>query len=203
MAKDNQEIEVKFYLIDSKALEKRLEDIGARLETPRIYEKNLRFDTPQGDLARTGRVLRLRQDRIVRVTYKGPGRLEGGARLREELEYTASDFDTARAVFEGLGYQVAVIYEKYRTSYQLDALEITLDEMPYGVFSEIEGPDGQSIQALAGRLGLKWENRINDSYIMLFDQLRTKQNLQFRDLTFENFKDLHISAEDLGVKAGD
>jgi adenylate cyclase class 2 len=203
MSSKDTELEVKFYLSSLPALKARLEVLGAGLTSPRVLEINLRFDTPGGELTREMRVLRLRQDSQVRMTYKGPGSLEGGARLRQELEFKVSSFETAKALLEALGFQVVVMYEKYRTTYQLGAVEVTLDEMPYGYFAEVEGPDGESIQEAARRLGLDWETRILDSYIVLFDRVRESMGLPFRDLSFENFQGLQVPLEALGVKAGD
>jgi len=96
-----------------------------------------------------------------------------------------------------------VLYEKYRTVYTLNELEITLDEMPFGVFTEIEGGDAQIIERTAASLSLLWSQRILDSYLMLFE--RVKQNLgkDFKDLTFTEFKNVMITSKDLGVKAAD
>ena len=56
-------MEVKFYVRAlPERLKQRLQDLDARLEQPRTYEINLRFDTPNGDLMRQRQVLRLRQD---------------------------------------------------------------------------------------------------------------------------------------------
>jgi len=199
MPKSDQELEVKFYLSDLPALRARLEAAGAQLFKPRVHEINLRFDTPSGDLARGYRVLRLRQDSEARLTYKGPGELVDGVRSRQELEFTVSDFETARHFLEALGYEVSVMYEKYRATYTLEGVLVTLDEMPYGNFAEIEGPDGASIRKTAEALGLDWERRILDSYIMLFDRLRERLGLPFRDLSFTNFKELTVTGEMLGI----
>jgi adenylate cyclase class 2 len=199
MSKSDQELEVKFYLPDLLTLRARLETAGAQLVQPRVHEINLRFDTPSGDLARGYRVLRLRQDTEARLTYKGPGELVDGVRSRQELEFTVSDFGTARHFLEALGYEVSVMYEKYRTTYALRGVLVTLDEMPYGNFAEIEGPDGASIRKTAEVLGLDWERRILDSYIMLFDRLRERLGLAFRDLSFENFEELTVTGEMLGL----
>jgi adenylate cyclase class 2 len=202
MSKSDQELEVKFYLSDLPALRARLEAAGAQLFKPRVHEINLRFDTPSGDLTHGYRVLRLRQDSEARLTYKGPGELVDGVRSRQELEFTVSDFETARHFLEALGYEVSVMYEKYRATYTLNGVLVTLDEMPYGNFAEIEGPDGGSIRKTAEVLGLDWERRILDSYIMLFDRLRERFGLAFRDLSFANFKSLTVTEDmlDLGDK---
>jgi adenylate cyclase class 2 len=203
MSGTGQELEVKFYLNHPAQLQSRLEELGARLEQPRTHEINLRFDTPALDLLHSGRLLRLRQDAAAHITYKGPGRVEGGVRLRQELEFIASDFAMARAVIEALGYEVMMMYEKQRATYVLGNVLVTLDEMPYGNFAEIEGPDGESIQQAAVQLGLDWQQRILESYTVLFDQARQVLGFTFRDLSFENFAGLSISPAALGVQAAD
>jgi adenylate cyclase, class 2 len=203
MASKDKELEVKFYLRDLPALKAKLEAMQAHCTQERVHEINLRFDTPDEELSRTFRVLRLRKDRKNRLTYKGPGRVQDGVRLREELEFAVSDFDTARAFLEALGYQVAVMYEKYRTTYSIGEVLVTLDEMPYGNFAEIEGPDGKSIQSMAGRLDLNWEERILDSYLVLFDQVRVALAFTFHDLSFANFENLVVPPDALGVKKAD
>jgi adenylate cyclase class 2 len=203
MAGSGKELEVKFCVADLKALQARLEALGACMLQARVHEINLRFDTPQEELRNSGRLLRLRQDTAAHVTYKGPGEVSGGARLRQELEFTVDDFHMAQALFEALGYQVSMMYEKYRTTYKLGELVVTLDEMPYGSFAEIEGPDGESIQAAAGQLGLDWERRNLESYTILFENARQVLGFSFRDLSFANFKGLEVTPQDLGVLQAD
>lgn len=203
MAQDNQEIEVKFYISDLPAVRKRLEDLGARLVHPRSHEINLRFDTPSGDLLRKLQVLRLRQDSQVRLTFKGPAQRLDGTLAREEIEFTAGDFSSAQAFLEALGYQVVLMYEKYRTTFEMDGMEILLDEMPYGSFIEIEGPDPAGIRHLAQVLQLEWETAAADSYTSLFAKLRARLGLTFRDLSFANFAALDVTATDLGLRAAD
>ena len=203
MSDKDRELEVKFYLSRRMELEERLIAQGGQLKEPRVHEINLRFDTPDQSLLNSGRLLRLRLDSRARVTYKGLGSIEGGARLRQELEFTVSNFDTTRAVLEALGYEVYMMYEKYRTTYKLGNLEVVLDEMPYGDFAEIEGPDGQSIQIAAQNLDVSWDARIMDSYTVLFEVARVKMGFDFRDLSFENFKGLAVTPEMLGVVIAD
>jgi adenylate cyclase class 2 len=202
MSNTGSELEVKFYLSTCKVLEVKLNSVG-QLIAPRVHEVNLRLDTPDFSLTASGRLLRLRLDTRARVTYKGEGSVEGGARLRKELEFTVSDFDTARALFEALGYQVYTMYEKYRTTYLLGNVEVALDEMPTGDFLEIEGPDSESIRVAAQQLNLNWDARILDSYMMLFEHLRERLGFGFRDLSFENFKGMKISPDELGVMIAD
>jgi adenylate cyclase, class 2 len=200
---ENQEIESKFYLLDLNAFEQRLKANDAELVQPRVFEVNLRFDTPDGQLKRGQRVLRLRQDSAIHLTYKGPAQAGQVVAVREEIEFEASDFQKARQFLEALGYQVVVTYEKYRTTYDLAGAHITLDEMPYGTFSEIEAPDVETVQTLSHRLGLDWDARISASYMELFERLKKNRQKAFKNLSFEELKGGDYSFEDLGVKPAD
>jgi adenylate cyclase class 2 len=122
---------------------------------------------------------------------------------RREIEFKASNFNAARHLLEALGFQVIVAYEKRRTTYALEGVEFMLDEMPFGNFCEIEGAEPSQIQAVAGQLGLDWQARSLSSYMMLFQQVKDRRRLNFRDLVFGNFKGLTISADDLGLKYAD
>ena len=141
MNKAPLEKEVKFYLSDLSSYENRLRSLGAVLLQPRTRELNYRFDTADLSLTHSQRVLRLRQDQKNILTYKGPSDTSEGVRVRPEIELEVDDFEKAVEFLKALGYSLVVQYEKWRTTYTLHGLEITLDEMPYGNFSEIEGED--------------------------------------------------------------
>ncbi|MCB9135339.1 MAG: class IV adenylate cyclase [Anaerolineales bacterium] len=197
------ELEVKFLISDPGAFTERLRILGAQLEKPRIHETNLRFDTPTLALRDSYQVLRLRQDAKMRVTYKGPGVLQDGVRARQEIEFEVDNFKAAKALFEALGYEVSFIYEKFRTTYHYETVEIVFDETPIGTFAEIEGPKPEAIQVAARALSLNWDARINDSYVYLFEKAQRTLGLSFRDLTFENFQNIAVSPDALGVQFGD
>ena len=203
MSSSNKELEAKFYLADLGWLQKTLEGLRANLVQPRTYERNLRFDTSEGILTQSAQVLRLRQDTANRLTYKGPGQVIDGVSVRSEIEFTVGDFDNAQALLEALGYQVSMIYEKYRAVYDLNGVLVTLDEMPFGNFAEIEGPDGASIQNACNQIGLIWELRTLQSYAMLFQIVKKNLKLTFRDLTFENFKKIQVSPSHLELAPAD
>ncbi len=197
-----QETEAKFYVSHPAAIQQRVEQLGASRIDERVHELNLRFDTPRADLRRLGLVLRLRQDKRARLTYKGSETMKPGTLSRREVEITVSDFDTTRELLEALGYVVAFTYEKYRSTYKLDHAEIMLDELPYGHFIEIEGEES-AIRPTAEKLGLKWETVIPESYSLLFERLKGQRHLNYRDLSFKNFKGMQITPDDLGVKPAD
>jgi len=181
------ETEVKLYVPDLTAVEQRLQAAGARLVAPRVLERNVRYDTADGRLAASGQVLRLRQDTRVRLTYKDQGAaLENSALTRFEAEVEVSDFETMQTILARLGYAPSMAYEKYRTTYKLDEVEVALDELPLGSFVEIEG-EVDAIEQAVARLGLSAARRYPHSYAKLFDHARHNLELAFTDLTFANF----------------
>jgi len=199
----HQEIEAKFYVRDLAALEARLMALGAICSVPRGFEYNLRFDNQAKTLQRAHKVLRLRKFEDVRLTFKGPGERIGGALARTEIELVVNDFDTAQKFLEGLGYHVAGVYEKYRAMYELGTAMITLDELPYGKFVEIEGEGPGQIRELAETLGLRPEAAIPASYQGLFEQVKAAKNLSAKNLSFWEFEKITLSAADLGVEPAD
>ncbi|MEA3326088.1 MAG: class IV adenylate cyclase [Chloroflexota bacterium] len=203
MAMEDMEREIKFYIQDLEAVEERLQLCGSELVRPRILELNLRLDTGENTLMKTGRMLRIRKDDRIRITYKANARIEDGVIARTEIEFTADDFGKARRLFEGLGYRVVVTYEKYRREYQLGDVTVMLDELPFGDFMEIEAPNNTLIEGIALVLGLDWSRGINTNYLGLMQIVKANLGLAFDDLTFDNFQGLDISPVDLNVEPAD
>jgi adenylate cyclase class 2 len=197
------EIEVKFYLTDMPSFEKRVRSIGASLIRPRTREVNYRFDTPDIKLAREHKVLRLRQDNSILLTYKGPSEIKDGVSVRPEVELEVNDFSAATLLLESLGYCMSLKYEKWRTIYQLGDLEIALDEMPYGNFTELECADISLIHKTASLLAVDWSTGITDSYLLMFDRMKKCKKLEINDLTFESLRNLAVTPQELGVKPSD
>lgn len=198
-----QEREIKFYIQNLPAMAERLHICGAQLTRERTLERNILMDTSDRRLRNTGSLLRLRQDDRARVTYKEKTRVESGIRTRTEIEFTVDNFSVARKLFEALGYQATVIYEKFRVVYRLGDVEVTLDELPIGNFVEIEAPNNAMIEGVAQILGLEWSKGIALNYLGLFEVARRKLGFSFNDLTFENFREIEVLARDLGVAPAD
>lgn len=212
-----QEMEAKFYVLDLKKIETRLQNLEARLIQPRVLETNIRFDLfddSQPRLRSEGRVLRLRRDTETRLTYKDSGRSEQGVVDRTEIEFTVDDFAKAKLFLEALGYQKLLEYEKYRTTYELlqtsdvpsdlgGLVHVMLDELPYGNFVEIEGESIQIIHYIVEQLDLNRNAAISKSYSALFENARQTLKLPFKDLTFANFAEVEVSPQHLQVQPAD
>ena len=72
MSTEPVEIEVKIHVADLGPIQPILANIGAAPTAPRVYERNIRYENGEGTLTSTHRVVRLRQDTSVRLTYKEP-----------------------------------------------------------------------------------------------------------------------------------
>jgi adenylate cyclase, class 2 len=203
MANNNQEIESKFYVRSLEVIEGRAQDLGADCIVPRGFEYNLRFDDAQNSLEREHKVLRLRKYDDIRLTFKGPGKQVGGALARTEIELVVNDFDAAEQFLEGLGYHIEVIYEKYRCMYLLGKNLITLDELPFGKFVEIEGETPEAIAALALQLGLNPAAAIPASYQGLFERVKKARKLNLQHLTFAALAGMKIGPEDMKIEPAD
>jgi adenylate cyclase class 2 len=181
------EVEVKFHVGDLEAMRPRLLGLGGRVTAGRHLERNWRFDLPDGSLSARGAVLRLRLDETARLTYKE--RTEQPER-REEIELGVDDSQAALAFLGGLGYRQIGLYEKYRETFSLGDCQVMLDQLPFGSFIEIEGPSRASLQQSAGRLGLRWELQVRESYLGLFEALRPRLEQPVEQATFSAFADL-------------
>ncbi|HRN67743.1 MAG TPA: class IV adenylate cyclase [Promineifilum sp.] len=192
------EVEVKFMLRDLAPIRGRLVDMGAEIIAPRVFERNVRFDTADEALLARQQLLRLRQDTRVRLTFKGPAAedVASEAKVREEIELEVGHFDRMSAVLQRLGFLPIQVYEKYRETYQWRGVEIVLDEMPFGDFIELEGVEAD-LRPAAEALGLDWSRRILANYLALMELCRRSFNLPFSDLTFENFAGLSVDMGEL------
>ena len=192
------ETEVKIAVADLDAIRQRLEAAGAALRAPRVFERNVRYEDAAGTLTPNDIVLRLRQDATARLTYKAPPdadtALAENVRTRFEAEVTVSDFDTMHVILQRLGFRPHVVYEKFRTTYELGEAEVVLDEMPFGPFIEVEGTASAIDQALDA-LGLADVPRILDSYLVLFERVKAALKLDAHDLTFDNFAGVNVPPE--------
>lgn len=195
------EIEAKFAVTRLDPIRLKLLELAARQARPRLQETNLRFDFPDGRLQRAGQVLRLRKNHDTRLTFKAPG---ADSEHRLELEVGVDQAEVTQRLLEALGFGVFFVYEKYREIFSLEGAQVMLDELPFGVFVEIEGDDLPAVRRTAERVGLAWEARLPLSYLGLFDRLRQLRGWTFRDATFANLTGIApFSPDDLRAVAGE
>ena len=96
-SKNNLERELKFPGVELDKLRERLMELEAERVGPGAFEDNWILDRGT-ELIASGRILRLRTDGArARLTFKGPMRLEGNVKVREEREVGIENAEEAAA----------------------------------------------------------------------------------------------------------
>jgi adenylate cyclase class 2 len=181
------ETEIKFRVEDPAGLSRRLEGAGFRLQTPRSFESNVLYDTPDRRMRTRTEILRIRSYAgrwtltHKRLPDSGPG--EDTHKHRIETETEVSDGNALAQVFLSLGLIPAFRYEKWRTEWGDGEGHCVVDETPIGDFAELEGP-AQWIDRTAAELGIGPGQYITLSYGRLFEQWRDQNGSSALDLTF-------------------
>jgi adenylate cyclase class 2 len=184
----SMEIEVKFAVDDLDGLARRLLSAGFHLVTPRTFERNVLYDTPDRRLRSQQSILRVRNyGGEWRITHKClPQDHDPSARHkhREETETSVDDGEAIGHIFAQLGYIPSFAYEKWRTEYADSTGHCVLDETPIGVYAELEGPEDW-IDATGRAIGVDPAQFSTLSYGRLFDQWRHRTGSPVENLTFD------------------
>ena len=135
------EIEKKYRLTKKQReqLQRRLPEIGA-VFAGEEFEENTLYSG--GALDTDTSVLRLRRvaDGAL-LTYKQRFPTSSSIKRHQEDETFVSDAESMAAILMGLGFVPTLVYEKRRGKWHLGDAEIVIDELPFGLFMEIEGPE--------------------------------------------------------------
>jgi adenylate cyclase class 2 len=185
------ETEIKFRVADLSALAQRLEAVGFTLQTPRTFESNVLYDTPDRQMRVRTEILRIRSyaGRWT-LTHKrlpdsglGPDQSDGRHKHRIETETEVADGNALAEAFLSLGLAAAFRYEKWRTEWQDGEGHCVVDETPIGDYAELEGA-AEWIDRAAVRLGVDPAEYLTLSYGRLFELWREQHHCATEDLTF-------------------
>ena len=181
------ETEIKFPVKDLAGLSRRLEAAGFKLQTPRSFESNVLYDTPDRKMRARTEILRIRSyaGRWT-VTHKrlpDSGLGEDRHKHRIEIETEVADGAALEEVFLSLGLVTAFRYEKWRTEWTDGEGHCVIDETPIGDYAELEG-EADWIDRVAARLGVDHSEYLTLSYGRLFELWRERQHSSAQDLTF-------------------
>jgi adenylate cyclase class 2 len=142
------EIENKYRLAAGQVegLRRRLAEVGAEGEGAAVFEENTIYTGPGLDPRR--RVLRLRRMGARAVfTFKERDPSGSAVKRQREEETEVADAGALAAILEALGYTPVLVYEKRRETWRLAGAEVVLDELPFGLFAEIEGEEARILEA--------------------------------------------------------
>ena len=154
----------KKYRIDKRlreAIVERLSDLRAGY-VGREFEENIIYSNDH--LRSTGSIIRLRSvGEGTILTFKR--RVPGLSDVKKQVEYEVhvSNRELMQRILAEIGLRPAVIYEKIRDIWRLDSTEVVLDELPFGDFVEIEGPEAE-IALCEQKLGIDPSLATTDTY---------------------------------------
>jgi len=168
-----EEIEIKFAVKDAKAVTERLRKLGFRIALGRHREKNYLFDDDAGSLQNAGKLLRVRKTPSSQtVTYKGPILATSKLKHREEIECRVENAETMIRILEEAGFRVRTEYSKYRTVFEKEGFNVSLDETEAGNYLEVEGPSDEEITKLGVQLGYSEQDFVRRTYAELIGDRR-------------------------------
>ena len=172
------ETEIKIRVSELSPVRRRLRDLGFRVHTRRLFERNTLYDFPDHRLSNRGELIRIRETgRETLLTYKGPPQ-NGPHKSREEIETSIGSAAALQEVLAHIGLTPSFRYEKYRAEYiRAKGGIVTIDETPIGDYVEIEG-EPSWIDATAAELGYSPTEYITESYGALYAQHCRERGIQ-------------------------
>jgi adenylate cyclase class 2 len=198
------ETEIKFRVKDIDDLNRRLQSVGFRLQTPRAFEGNVLYDTPDRSLRARTEILRIRTYAgSSTLTHKRPPDAGPEAdptnnpnqdhhKHRVETETKIADGDALAEVFRSLGLVPAFRYEKWRAEWTDGQGHCVVDETPIGNYAELEG-EVEWIDRVSARLGIDSADHLTLSYGRLYEQWREQHPGASDDMTFEAMKNASVA----------
>ncbi len=114
-----------------------LNDLGAEF-IGEDFEENILFGNEY--LKQKQALLRVRRigEKTI-LTYKAATDENLSVKKRIEHETEVANFEAIEKIIEGLGFGNGMVYEKRRKTFKFKRVEVVLDELPFGLFMEIEG----------------------------------------------------------------
>jgi adenylate cyclase class 2 len=145
------EIEKKYQLTNSQreGILQRLTALGLKPEET-VFEVNSIYTNQT--LSEQDAIVRIRRiDGRNILTFKKRFPSSSGIKHQLEEETEVKDAAPMEAILAQLGLNLSLVYEKRRQTWNYRDCEIAIDELPFGWFMEIEGPENE-IQSLESEL---------------------------------------------------
>ena len=158
------EIEKKYRLTidDRRAIENRLRAHGLK-PRPLEFEENTLYRG--GKLKPGNQALRLRRvnNKSAMLTHKRRFPSKSPIKRQEENETGVLDADAANAILKSLGFEPKLVYEKRRARWQFGKAKVVIDELPFGLFMEIEASE-KEIRRVEKLLGADKLEAVHETY---------------------------------------
>jgi predicted adenylyl cyclase CyaB len=137
------EVEKKYRLSKTQrnSVRKRLKELGA-LHLREDFEENVLYTGNSLDFERSA--LRLRYvNKTAILTYKERLPSTSDTKQQIEDETAVTNPEAMNAILNSLGFTAALVYEKRREHWALRRAQVVIDELPFGLFMEIEADESE------------------------------------------------------------
>jgi adenylate cyclase class 2 len=151
------EYEATFQDIDKEDIQERLKNTGAELIRAEFLQKRVVLLPPAGHEINGGFIRVRDEGDKTTLTLK----IIDGTNISDQKEtsFEVSDFDAAVSLLNGIGCISKSYEESRRELWNLDGVEIMIDEWPYlGPLVEVEGKSEQEVKAVSEKIGFDWNN---------------------------------------------
>ncbi len=151
-----KEVEVKIRNVDKGDIIQKIEELGAnKIFTGWVID--FRFDTPDRDLSREGKALRIRQKgKYIYLNLKGKKKSIENITGRDEIGVKISNFRIMQKILNELGFIKIFELKKYRTEYRMEDMTFDIDEyVGLSPILEIESDSYERVEDYIHKLGIE------------------------------------------------
>ena len=184
-----KEVELKVRNINKQDIIDKIIEIGAvRIFSGKVID--FRFDTPDRDLSRQGKALRIRQKGShVYLNLKGKKKSKESIIGRDEIGVKISNFKTMQRILHELGYIKIFELVKYRTQFRFKDITFDIDEYAgLDPILEIESDSYEKVREYVDLLNIQEED-IGRVYIReILEAKRTISTKEFLDSKYKKDK---------------
>lgn len=163
------EYEATFTDIDKESMRAKLKNAGATLLRPEFLQKRVTFNLPES-VALPGGWLRVR-DEGDKITLSLKVVHGDGIKSQKEIMLKVDDFDKAAELLSVIGCKQKSYQETKRELWNLDDVEITIDEWPFlEPFVEVEGVSEEAVRSVSEKLGFSYKDALFCAVTTLYSQ---------------------------------
>ena len=194
-----KEVEVKIRNIEKDEIIAKIVELGAtKVFAGKVID--FRFDTPERDLSRQGKALRIRQKgKYIYLNLKGKKKSKEAIIGRDEIGVKISNFRTMQRILHELGYIKIFELVKYRTEYRLDDINFDIDEyVGLDPILEIESDTYEKVEKYIKKLEIEEEDigRVYIREILAAKKKHDGSKKSRKNLSEEDLDDPNVSFDD-------